>query len=140
VESKERIAYLKGLLDGLRPQDETQVKVYAAIVDALEALADEVEMHADELHEQAEMVEELNEFCESLEDDMEEIEKLVSDLGGEIEEEEEEGEDEEDFETVYQSAVCPKCGHRFYYQPELYEEDEPVQCPKCAETFERKED
>ena len=62
MESKERIAYLKGLLDGLRPQDETQVKVYAAIVDALEALADETEMHADELHEQAEMVEELNEF------------------------------------------------------------------------------
>ena len=53
---------------------------------------------------------------------------------------EEAEEDEEDFETVYQSAVCPKCGHRFYYQPELYEEDEPVQCPKCAETFERKED
>ena len=110
MESKERIAYLKGLLDGLRPQDETQVKVYAAIVDALEALADEVEMHSDELHEQAEMVEELNEFCESLEDDMEEIEKIVSDLGGELDEEESE-EDEEDFETVYQSAVCPKCGH-----------------------------
>ena len=47
MESKERIAYLKGLLDGLRPQDETQVKVYAAIVDALEALADETEMHAE---------------------------------------------------------------------------------------------
>jgi len=55
-------------------------------------------------------------------------------------EDEDTEEDEEDFETVYQSAVCPKCGHRFYYQPELYEEGEPVQCPKCAETFERKED
>ena len=77
MESKERIAYLKGLLDGLRPQDETQVKVYAAIVDALEALADETEMHADELHEQAEMVEELNEFCESLEDDMEDFFELM---------------------------------------------------------------
>jgi predicted Zn-ribbon and HTH transcriptional regulator len=139
VESKERIAYLKGLLDGLGPQDENQSKVYAAIVDALEALADEVEMHRDELREQAEMVEELNEFCESLEDDMEEIEKLVGELE-EVPEEDEEGEDEEDFETVYQSAVCPKCGHRFYYQPELYEENKPVQCPKCAETFERKED
>jgi len=139
VESKERIAYLKGLLAGLRPQAEPQVKGYAAIVDALDALADEVERHSDELREQTEMVEELNEFCESLEDDMEEIEKIVNDMSGEMEEEETD-EDEEDFETVYQSAVCPKCGHRFYYQPELYEEDEPVQCPKCAETFERNED
>ncbi len=140
MESKERIAYLKGLLDGLRPQDETQARIYAAIVDALDALAEEVETNRDELREQAEMVQELNEFCESLEDDMEELEKSVYELEGEMMEEEPEEEDEEDFETVYQSAVCPKCGHRFYYQPELYEEGEPVQCPKCAETFERKED
>jgi formylmethanofuran dehydrogenase subunit E len=138
VESKERIAYLKGLLDGLRPQDETQVRIYAAIVDALEALADEVETNADELREQAEMVQELNEFCESLEDDMEELEKAVYEMDEKMDEEE--TEDDEDFETVYQSAVCPKCGHRFYYQPELYEEGEPVQCPKCAETFERREE
>lgn len=139
MESKERIAYLKGLLDGLRPQDENQVRIYAAIVDALDALADEVEANADELREQADMVQELNEFCESLEDDMEELEKAVYDMDETIVEEGAD-EDEEDIETVYQSAVCPKCGHRFYYQPELYEEGEPVQCPKCAETFERKED
>ena len=39
------------------------------------------------------------------------------------------------FDEAYESVACPKCGHVFYYQPEMYEEGEALQCPDCGETF-----
>jgi hypothetical protein len=57
--SKERIAYLEGLLEGLKVEDEDTRRVYEAIVEALRALSSEIEEHEEILTEQQEFLGEL---------------------------------------------------------------------------------
>jgi len=122
--SKERIAYLEGLLEGLKVEDEDTRRVYEAIVEALRALSSEIEEHEEILTEQQEFLGELADYCEELEEDMS---RLEDELG---EEWEEDYEDDEDLD--YPSVTCPECGYVFFYDPEEYEEDEQLQCPECG--------
>lgn len=127
----EKIAYLKGLLDGLEVTDESQKKIYAAMVEALDSIAHEVV-------EQSEMVEEVRDLYDELSDDLdqldEDLESLEDDfydvMGGEGQEE-----DETEFDEIYESVTCPKCSHIFYFEPGSYEEEEMIQCPACGENF-----
>lgn len=135
MSASERIAYLKGLVEGLNPGDADARKIYQALIDALEGVADEVRDQAGLIEEQQEMLDELSEYCAQLEDDL-------FDLEEEILAEEEEGvetdlfepEPDED-EDLFATATCPGCGHTFYFQPDEYEPGENLQCPGCASEF-----
>ena len=53
MSAREKIAYLKGLLDGLGPaKDEGQNKIFGALVEALDALSEEVEDQGERIDEQ----------------------------------------------------------------------------------------
>lgn len=132
----ERIAYLKGLVEGLNPDDADARKIYQALIDALEGLADEINDQAGLIEEQQEMLDELSEYCAQLEDDLFDLEEEIH---GEVEEgveeglfEPEEGEEEED---LFATATCPGCGHTFYFQPDEYQPGEDLQCPGCGREF-----
>ena len=71
----EKIAYLKGLLDGLEVADESQKKIYAAIVESLDSLALELSDSLDRVEELSEMYEELSDDYSQLDEDLEALEE-----------------------------------------------------------------
>ncbi len=132
----ERIAYLKGLVEGLNPDDVEARKIYSGIIEALEGLAMEMGEQAGLVEEQQEMLDELSEYCAQLEDDLFDLEEQVR---GEEPEEGPIGEyfesDEDEEEDLFATATCPDCGYTFYFQPDEYEPGEELQCPGCGREF-----
>jgi predicted RNA-binding Zn-ribbon protein involved in translation (DUF1610 family) len=140
VNSRERIAYLRGLLDFM-PKEEKETKVYSAIVDALAALAAELGEHAKLLELQRE---DYNSLADEVDDLHGTLYQLEESLGIEEEEDDESGvyEEEEDEELQemaesYVSMTCPACAYSFYYKYEEGKEDGKLICPSCGEEFSR---
>ena len=134
MNSRERIAYLRGLLDFM-PREEKETKIYAAIVEALDSLASELE-------EQAKLFKSLMEEHESLEDDLYELHDAVcgleESLGLEDDDDyEDEAEDEEELAESYASVTCTPCNYSFYYRCEEGKEGESLVCPACGEEINR---
>ncbi len=125
----EKIAYLKGLLDGLEIADENQKKVYAAMVEALDSLAHEVAEQTEMGEELRDLYDELSDDLDQIDEDLESLEDDFYDVMGE------EPEEETEYDEIYESVACPKCGHIFYFEPGSYEEGEMLQCPACGEDF-----
>jgi regulator of replication initiation timing len=137
VNSKERIAYLRGLLDSM-PREEREVKIYSAIVDALDALALEIEEHAKQIDLCQEDYEDLVEEVDDLHKEVYELEESMG--VDDIEEDYDDDEDEEDLEELtesYISMTCPSCAYSFYYKYEDGKENDKLVCPSCGEEFSR---
>ena len=131
MNSKERIAYLRGLLDFV-PREEKEAKIYSAIVDALDALAQEME-------DQAKLLEIQREDCDNLADEMDDLHDVVYELeeslGVDDSDENEDGYEEP--AESYISVTCPACAYLFYYKYEEGKEEGKLICPSCGEEFSR---
>ena len=106
----EKVAYLKGLADGLGIKDSTnEGKLMLAVIDVLEAMADDIE--AVDAH-----AKDLSDSISDISEDMEYLEDLcIGDMD----------DDDEEYEVT-----CPKCGETIT----VYEEDldfGSIRCPKC---------
>jgi hypothetical protein len=137
VNSKERIAYLRGLLDFL-PREEKETKIYYAIAEALDSLALELgeyakllELQREDYDSLAEEVDELHEAVYAMEEsvglgDSEDVDygdDDMEELGGLTE--------------SYISMTCPSCAYSFYYKYEEGKENDRLVCPSCGEEFNR---
>jgi formylmethanofuran dehydrogenase subunit E len=133
LNSKERIAYLRGILDFM-PREEKETKVYSAIADALEALALEMEEHTKliELHR-----EDYDALAEEMDDLHNALYELEESVGLENPEDDYDDVDEEESTESYISMTCPSCAYSFYYKYEEGKEDEKLVCPSCGEEFNR---
>ncbi len=135
MNSKERIAYLRGLLDFM-PREEKETKIYSAIVDALDALAVE-------LMEHTKLLELQREDYGNLADEMDELHEALYELeesAGMDPDQDYDEIDEDDLEEVtesYISMVCPSCAYSFYYKYEEGKENDKLVCPGCGEVFNR---
>ena len=76
MNARERIAYLRGLLDCMEPE-ERNTKVYAAVAEALDALSLELEEHSRQLEHVRETGEELADEIYELHDAVYELERSV---------------------------------------------------------------
>lgn len=128
--AREKISYLKGLIDGQNLADTPEnQKFYKALVDSLDSLAGAIEDH-ESLHQ------DLNDYLEQLDEDVSAIEDELDLL---LEEEEDCIDDEYDYEEFdeeeYASVKCPYCEEGFYFEPALYDEDEDLVCPHCGKGF-----
>lgn len=131
MSAREKIAYLKGLIDGQNSADSPQkVSFYAALVDALESLADSMEEH-DEVHK------ELNDYLEQLDEDVAELEDTLDVF---LEDEDYDDEDYDDEEEEFDSVSCPHCSRDFFYEPAAYDEGEELLCPHCGKGFMQRQD
>ncbi|MGE5473590.1 MAG: CD1247 N-terminal domain-containing protein [Ignavibacteriales bacterium] len=113
---KEKVAYLKGMANGLNLEDgKDQSKIVNAIIDVLDIFAEEF-TRLEELHNNMqEQVNIIDEDLGTLEDEIYE---------------------EEDYEEDLIEAVCPHCEETVtFFEDEINEDDE-VECPKCHKTFE----
>ena len=124
----EKSAYLKGLMDGLKLDTETnEGKMIAAIVDLLHDVAENVTDLEDS-------VDAISDELDCIEEDLDSIEEYLLDE----EEEDEEDEEDEDYdfsdETLYE-VKCPTCDEVIVIDEEMLDEGATT-CPNCGEELE----
>ena len=125
MEITEKVAYLKGLAEGMELNTEKKEgKLLSAIIDVLEDIALEL---ADVLDAQ----EELGEGLDAVSDDLEDVEDL---LYGEDDEPEYELDDLGEDEDCY-ATTCPTCEETIYFDESVLEDGEVI-CPNCGEKLE----
>jgi len=142
MSTKEKVAYLKGLLDGVDLKDDATKRVFLAVADALNEAALELDEHAETLEDQQDMIDGLSDDLDALDEDVSELRDALCDETGECtcSDDDEDDSDEDEFDETYVSVTCPSCGHVFYYQPDEYTKDETLQCPGCGGEFEQPKD
>ena len=124
MEITEKVAYLKGLLEGMELDTEKKEgKLIAAIIDVLDDIALELEDMKD-------YADELGDGLDAVSDDLEDVEDIVF---GEDEDDEDDFEDEDD-EDCY-ATTCATCEETIYFDESILEDGEVI-CPNCGEKLE----
>ena len=125
MELTEKVAYLKGLADGLGLDAETKEgKILLAMIDVLDDIALEIEDLKD-------AQDELGDGLDAVSDDLEDVEDVV--FGEDDYDEDEEDEDEES-EDCY-ATTCPNCEEVIYFDETILDDGEVI-CPNCGEKLE----
>ncbi len=121
----DRVAYLKGLAEGMKLSDETnEGKLLLKMLDVLENMAEELTtLRADH--------DELDEYVESIDDDLADMEEYLFDDEDEDDGyEDDEDEDEDDDQMV--SYTCPHCGSEVTFEIDGFDFEEDNLCPNCG--------
>ncbi len=111
----EKVAYLRGLTDGLEIDETTKEgKLLVKIVDTLEDFADAIV----DLDEE---VAELTEFIDLIDEDLADLEEFAL------------GDEEDDFDEF----ECPGCGTTLYVDEDDFDGNGNVElsCPECGEEY-----
>ena len=131
MEITEKVAYLKGLAEGMELDTEKKEgKLLSAIIDVLEDIALELEDIHDETSE-------LADGLDAVSDDLEDVEDVV--FGDEDEDEDDEDseyyEDDLDEDEDCYATTCPTCEETIYFDESVLEDGEVI-CPNCGEKLE----
>ena len=130
MEIIEKVAYLKGLAEGMELNTEKKEgKLLAAIIDVLE----DIGLDLEELwSEQAE----LSEGLDAVSDDLEDVEDIIYDEEDEDDEDDDEYyEDELDEDEDCYATTCPTCEEEIFFDESILEDGEVI-CPNCGEKLE----
>lgn len=133
----ERVAYLKGLAEGLSLDTQSKEgKILTAMIDILDDMAYEIS-------DTQEMIGELGEQLDMIDEDLDALEEIVYEdeeddddcgcgcgCGCDDDDEDEDFDDSELFEVV-----CPTCGDCIYLDEGMLDEGE-MDCPSCGEHLE----
>ena len=126
----ERTAYLKGLMEGMKLDTETnEGKLFRAIIETLDDMAltvSDVEDVVDAICDELDVIEE----------DLETVEEYLLEEEDYDDEDDYEDDDEYDFgdETIYE-VKCPTCGSIINLDEEMLDAGS-VECPDCGEELE----
>lgn len=124
MEITERVAYLKGLAEGLGLDTESKEgKLISMIIDILDDVSLELQDHQDQIIE-------ISEGLDAVSDDLEDVEEIVYEDDDEFEDED----DDDDSEDCY-ATTCPTCEETVYFDESILEEGEVV-CSNCGEKLE----
>lgn len=119
----EKVAYLKGLAEGMKLKESDEASLINKIIELLGEMADSVECVEDDLSELYEQVDSIDEDLSELEDDYYECDGDCDDCDG------------CDDDGEYYEVTCPTCGDTIYLDEDLLLEGE-VECPNCGEQLE----
>lgn len=127
MELSNKVAYLKGLMEGLKIDDSTnEGKIIMLMSDILEEMAEAIEDIAEEVDQTVDLVDALDEDLGELEEDYYELDK------------DEDDECDCDFcdddEEMYE-CICPSCGDRIMIGENIIA-DGSMDCPNCGEKLE----
>ena len=132
MEIMEKVAYLKGLAEGMELDTEKKEgKLLDAIIDVLEDIALDLEDLWDNTME-------LTEGLDVVSEDLEDVEDIVYDEFEEDYDEDEEDEyyeDELDEDEDCYATTCPTCEEEIFFDESILEDGEVV-CPNCGEKLE----
>lgn len=112
---KEKVAYLKGLAEGMNIGGEGQGKLLNAMISTMDEMADAID-------ENEAAMAEIDECLDDIYDELDNIDDYLSD-------DEDEDEDEEDDDFV--ELQCPECGETIYFDEDMLEGGEELLCPNC---------
>lgn len=119
----EKVAYLKGLVDGLGVDDSTKEgKVIRVIVDLL----DDIALAVSDLEDSADL---MGEQLDLLDED---VGELYEDYFGD---DDDDDDDDEDFDGELYEITCPSCGDTMCIDEDILDEGE-IDCPNCGEPLE----
>ncbi len=124
MDIKEKVAYIKGLTDGLKlNESDDTVKVLKAVIDLLEDVSDEI-TDLGELYDELSMqVDEIDQDLSIVEDDLYDAEEDEDDF------------DDFDENSEYYEVVCPKCGDEICVSEDILIEGS-IDCPNCGKNLE----
>ena len=129
MEITEKVAYLKGLMEGMKIDTETnEGKILSAMVDILEDIGLELE---DLWNAQGEPEDGLD----VVSDDLEDIEDIVYDEDDEESFDDEYYEDDAEEDEDCYATTCPTCEETIYFDESVLEDGEVI-CPNCGEKLE----
>ena len=130
MEINEKVAYLKGLLEGMElDTTKKEGKLLAAIIDVLE----DISLDLEDLWDQTD---ELMEGLDAVSDDLEDVEDVL--FEDDVEEDDEDSEyyeDDLDEDEDCYATTCPTCEETIYFDESVLEEGEVI-CPNCGEKLE----
>ena len=115
--TKEKVAYLRGVADGMDLGDDNYAKLFHLIIETLDEMADTVDENEEAIIEMDECIDDM---CDELSDIDECIDALLDD--------EDLDEDEDD---DFIEIECPHCGETVYFDQSMLEGDDPLICPNC---------
>ena len=122
MEISEKVAYLKGLAEGLKLDEETKEgKLIAAIIDVLDAMAEEFSDVESEIVD-------LEDGLDAVSDDLSDVEETL--YFALDDDDEEDDDDDELFVTT-----CPCCEEEVVFDESVLEDGEVI-CPNCGERLE----
>lgn len=114
-----RVAYLKGLIEGLGINDESKEgKITLEIVSILNDMAEEI----DNVNSSQQDIED---YVESIDSNLNYLEE---DLYGD--EDDEEFEDDDNCDN-YIEFKCPHCNETIYLDKDMFQDNEKISCPNC---------
>ena len=130
MEISEKVAYLKGLAEGLNLDTESKEgKLIAAIIDVLDDMAEKFADVEDELCD-------VEDGLDAVSDDLSDVEEtLYFALDDDEDEDEDEDDDEDDEEEECFMTNCPECEEEVYFDESVLEDGEVI-CPNCGEKLE----
>ena len=119
----EKVAYLKGLAEGLKLDDTTKEgKLLLAIVDVLDEMAEEFADIEDEIVD-------LEDGLDAVSDDLNDVEEFLYETS-----DDEDGDDDDD-DDEYFVTTCPECEEEVIFDESVLEDGEVV-CPNCGAKLE----
>ena len=126
----EKVAYLKGLMEGMKFDTETdEGKILSTIVDILGDMAEDMEDMASDLFD-------LGEDVDAISDDLSDVEDyLVGDDWDDEDEEDWDEEEDDDEEPLFFEVTCPSCEKTITVDEDVLNLGS-IQCPNCGEMME----
>ncbi|MBE6997561.1 MAG: hypothetical protein E7427_05265 [Ruminococcaceae bacterium] len=123
----EKVAYLKGLMEGMKLDTETnEGKLLTVIADILADMASDMEDLSGDLADLAEDV-------DAISDDLSDVEDYLCDEDWDDEEDEDAEDDEE--EPLFFEVTCPACDKTITVDEDVLNLGS-IQCPNCGEMME----
>ena len=130
MEILEKVAYMKGLAEGLGLDTKSKEgKLLTVMIDILDDIALELQ---DIREDQSEM----EECLDAVSDDLSDVETYLYEMDGEYDDEDEdEDEDDGDEDEEVYETTCPNCEEEIFFDETILE-DGCVECPNCGEKLE----
>lgn len=118
--TSEKVAYLKGLMEGMKFDTESdEGKIFSVIVDILGDMAEDIEDVESDLYD-------LGEDVDAISDDLSDVEDYIFD---------DEDEEDEDWEPTFYEVTCPACDKTITIDEDVLNLGA-IQCPGCGEMLE----
>ena len=127
----EKVAYLKGLMEGMNIDKETnEGKLFAAIADILNDVALDIEELESDLYD-------LGEDVDAISDDLSDVEDYLFEDEDEddYDDDDEDYEYDEDEEPLFFEVTCPACENTITVDEDVVNLGA-IQCPNCGEMLE----
>ncbi|NLK87007.1 MAG: hypothetical protein GX279_05895 [Clostridiaceae bacterium] len=131
---KEKVAYLKGLAEGMQlDQTTNEGKLFKAILEVLDDMA----LAVDDMEE---VQEQLSEQVDEMDEDLAEIESLIYDFDDDADEycdddDDDDDDEDDDEEEIFAEFDCPHCGETVNLHDAFMKKDT-VLCPHCNKEIE----